>query len=1291
MLWAWWPGASAQTELPVQVIGTSEGLSQSSVLSLHQDPYGFVWLGTRDGLNLCEGNKIRVFKNVPGDTLSLAGNHINDIADAADGNLWIAHNMGLSLYDRTRNRFKNYRVEDDNPEIRAITVEKNGILASGWSGVYELNPEKGLLEKTEKLGPTGQSSVTKIARAPDGTLWIATTNRGLVRFKNTRLPVSELEKSLRVEDILFHSNGKVYLATRMEGIFEYSTGGQLLRQWSKTSSSQTRLEHTRALMEDRNGRIWIARFQGLAVLDPKDAKLTEIDRINGMSHLSIRSLMLDRNGSLWIGTFHNGAFLYDPYLGRFRTTALPETEKKERAGIVSSLAKLSQGELYVGTENGALFLYNSDRQVKSAWNLRALFGKPVVIKSLLYQAPVLWIGTLRDGLFKLRDGRITPVLLPPHQNWEEIGVINQLSANGAGLWLMGDKGGGLHYFDGTQLAHFPGQEEIRKAIDKGSAKNILPLTAGTFLVSTHGSGLLHFSGTGVKSLLPDIKNVNHVARAGDTLLVSTQNHGLYVLDKNFKTLKYFDTRHGILNNTVLQSFATPENGTWLITYSGISHFIKENLRNYHYNNGLPLAEINAAGTDPLVLGGKNTWVSFSPGNLYPNPHNTPVYLTDVKVNNLTRHSFGELLHLKELPLKYNESTLTFEFAGLNYIMPKNNTYRYKMEGLDPQWRYADSRGIAEYSQVPPGKYNFLLQAANNDGIWSKNTYSFKIRIKPPFWQTWPAYLLYALGIAAGILLVRYNALQSARLQLQETQLEKAGLAQQLKAKYFTDISHEIRTPLTLILSPLEELLEEANLSGEDKKKIRAMQYHGKSLLLLVNQLLEINSLEDKKEKINASAVDVARFIAQIRESFQSLANKQSIHWVTGCTAEHRECLLLDKDKIEKVILNLLSNAFKYTQAGGTVSLQVNTSKQNDGLYGLEITVKDTGTGINPGELPYIFDRFFKGKDSAAMGTGVGLALVKAIVENLYGGSIHVESEAGKGSTFRVKIPGIREVSPNGSAPPDFHLPPEYLPKEDDPFPVLTPKNKERILVVEDNKDLREYLVQKLGEHYAIVAADCAEEAKATLQEEDIDLVVSDVMLPEMSGKELCSQIKNDLTTSHIPVILLTAIQDTDFKIDSLGTGADDYLTKPFVFKELLLRIQNILRQKERFRLLFQQKNELPLKAGNRVNSRDSELLQNITGKIEANLDNPEYSIEQLGYETGLSRVHLFRKLKHLTGLSPSQFIRNYRLQKALEILSREEIRVSELAMQVGFNDTSYFIKCFREKFGVSPNEYAKNN
>ncbi|MGI6521714.1 MAG: ATP-binding protein [Fermentimonas sp.] len=1324
----WCTRLFAQKNIHVQPLGPEQGLSQSSVLTIHQDSLGFIWIGTRDGLNEYSGNTVKVYKHVLGDSLSLGGNQINDIENSSDHNLWIAHNRGISLYERKKGAFKNYEVgQIPNNEIRSISIIDGQVCASGWKGVYIYDHEKDAFVKPEfdvKKAYLLDASVAKIVPSPNKhEYWIASSTRGLIYCNVQEKVIKELssdsggitlEAKERVEDILFHPNGCMYVATYNNGLYECDLSGKPLRQWSssRTGSYRSIYNNIRSLTIDNNGHIWIGSFQGVGILNPETGVITDVNILHGsvsIDNASIRSLMRDNNGSIWIGTYHDGLLLYDDYFSRFNIHYLPSKESFGSHNIVSAFTKKND-RFIVGSENGNVIVYDKDFRVTEQYSLHGKSNENVVIKSLYYDSTndVLWIGTLRNGLYMLRNGQVHAL---GHADVSVINAIVRESENK--LWLLSDRGNGINLYNiaTRSIEAFHTSDAVHEVVKKSRAKHLLRVDTDTYLLSTVGSGLICFENKPngkVKRVLPEITDVNHTLIQHDTLYVSTAGNGIILLNKNLEPIGSYTTWDGLLNNTVFNTMSV-KGRLWINSINGItSHSPEEGFVSYQVFNGFPLSEINEGAylqtENGLLFGGKNAWVSFAPENVYKNRYKSSIFISDIKVNNapistIPRFNDIDILHPEKIVLKHDETTLTFHFAGTNYIMPENNTYRYMLEGFEENWRYSTHDGRAEYSKIPPGRYLFKAEAGNNDGVWSDQL-TVPITVKPPIWLTWQAGLVYLLLLFGIALLIRNNALKKAEMRhdFQLKELERAQIEQMhnLKVKYFTDISHEIRTPLMLILNPVEEMLEESSLVPKDRKKMSRILYHGKSLLQLVNQLLEINRIELKKEKLHETPVFLRFFFDNVNQSFSSMAGNNQIYWRVDASGVTEKALVIDRDKLEKAVLNLLSNAFKYTSPGGSVTLKASTGyNDKSGKHTLYIEVSDTGIGIEKEDLPHIFNRFYKGDNQKVQGTGIGLSLVKTIVEDLMNGEITVESEKGVGSKFSITIPdrAVDETATSEATSREFTLSTD-LTLTLDPYreeePVLVQggaRKKQNILLVEDNVSLLHSLSKNLGKSFHVYAVTSAEEGRDILQEEDIDLVISDIMLPGISGTDFCAEIKSDIVTSHIPVVLLTAIQQEEVKMESLGLGADDYIVKPFSQKELRLRAMNILNRQEQLRKLYKQQ-ALPEKEETRFNRFDNDLIKRINELVEQNLANTQYSVEDLSADVGLSRVHLYRKLKKLMDVSPSRYVRDYRLSRAAEILSKEDTRVVEVADRVGFQDANYFIKCFKKKFGISPKKYA---
>lgn len=1320
--------AQAYTKIFGQALGTEMGLSQSSALCIWQDSYGLMWFGTRDGLNLYDGAKFTTFRNQPSVPNSIAGNLINDITKANENDLWIAHNKGISLYQRQSGQFKNYSIEANNAEIRSIIVADN-IWACGWEGLFVFDAALDTFVKYRpKNTNTSLISAKLVQSLTKNGYWIATTYDGLCfldKSGNIRKIFTGDNANIRIEDIVIHPNGNLYVGTYGGGLLECDAEGQILRRWNKQNTHNTySIDNIRSLSLDRSGLLWIGGFQGMATLDPHTGMMQRLTPIHGIFEIgdvSVRAHFVDNNGSMWVGSYHNGVFLFDSYFTRFSITPLLTENRTQLRGIVSAFASAVDGRYYVATENGYLLEYDPSGSIVRNHLLRTTDQEQqLVIKSLYYDNLLnqLWIGTLSDGLFikNTRNVKEMPKEASDQQPLD-LGVINTiLPKDEDHLWLLTDKAGGLQLINRrtAQIISFPSQTKINTQIGRGTGRYIAKIKGNSYLLATRGAGLLFFDNTDigeVKRVLTEVSDVNHVSVDENHIYVSTHGYGLYILNHAFQVLKCYTTDNGLANNIVLSAQKDTRDNLWVCTYNGV-HRIRPDgtISNYNIKNGLHIAEINSWGhhisdgyTQRFFAGGKDLWVSFDPNNLKENTYVPTTYITSVILNDSTIRDIAFLNPTQHnadstIKLDSDESQLTIEFAATNFIMSQNNRFRYMMEGYDETWIYTDSPGFARYNKLPGGKYTFKVQASNNDGIWSKNTAALTIHKLPPLWLSWKAFVLYALILGALFYYFRKNEIRKIKLRqkikFEEEEKRRIAEVHDLKIKHFNDISHEIRTPLTLILQPMDELMGNQVLSSKEKRAIRSMQHHGKNLLLLVNQLLEINRIEIKKERLKTTPTYLKELLSIIDHSFRPIAEDANIHWIVDTSKTTKTPVLIDRTQIEKVFLNLLSNAFKFTPKEGAIRLIVTTREKN-GRYELIAEVTDNGVGIAEQDLPHIFNRFYKGEhQNNVIGSGIGLALVKAIVEELMDGQITVKSKEQEGTSFTFIIPNI-EAAPqhiagdHGESPLISTYRNAMIEEDTSSSHVAdTGSEKKNLLLVEDNASLLTMLTERLGQYYNIVGKASAEEALAHVEHAEIDLIISDVMLPGMSGKDLCAAVKSNIITSHIPFILLTAVDEEESKLEGLELGADDYVTKPFVFRELLLRINNILSQRVVWQDYIKNKKG-DAKSKVRFNKHDEELIKNIDNILLQRLEDTDYTIEELSKDVGLSRVHLFRKLKAITGLSPSQYIRDFKLDKAVEILNSEYIRNTELAYRVGFQDPNYFLKCFKHRFGKTPSAYGK--
>jgi len=1032
-------------------------------------------------------------------------------------------------------------------------------------------------------------------------------------------------------------------------VVRYSPDNGRVREIVSIPASSDDLFTSIAVGEE--GRVWIGSARsGLRYVnaDGSIVSLPYLETVDGRKvhpHTDISYLYADSRGGLWVATQSEGLLYTHSDILRFRTvnnSTLSSGAMQDQG--VKCLAEAPDGNVLVGTVRG-LMLYNPvSNSVSYPWkDLR----DELVIGLYVDSSGQIWVGTFYDGLYV-----ISPSGKVRNYNWPEDGSVD------------------VSYKEGKA--------------NRNCVRSFLESPDGGFWVSVYG-GVGRFdprSGevTLLKDSHPELENLRIIRSLTidkDGCLVGAGDNGQFKYSVSGDSVVSVSRDNPFLTGDgKLMSCITDSSGDqWYTTFSRLCHVRQsgedQQVTFYGLDYGVSCGaflenSVLKHSSGLLYFGGASGFVIVDPSMAALPDYGIAPVISRVTVSDIPRSIDDGLLEAK-----HSDSDISLVLSNLNYANPTLSVYRYKLEGFDKRWHISTSlpNAVANYSTIRPGKYTFTAQASNNGLHWSPYT-SLVIDVKPPFWATKLAYLIYAvLAIAAVFAGLRVLYIRQKR-ELQQSALEERHRQEkelsEMKLRFFTNISHELRTPLSLILLPLESIMKEKDKDTAEYGRLDTMHRNAKSLLDLVNHLLDFRKLEMGGEKIHLAKGNFPEFASQVVESFQSAASEKGI---TLEFEDHTDNQLLDFDRsiMTKVLNNLLSNALKYTPEGGSVKVAL--SRDEDRIL-TEVT--DTGIGIPEKDLPDIFDRFFRSSNvSNATGSGIGLSLVKQYVD-MHEGKVGVSSREGSGSTFWFTIPCADE--------------PESMQQE---FPEDKESSLKRILVVDDNPDFRNYLQSELSSLYAVSLASSGEEAMKKLHDTTPDMVVSDVMMPGMSGTELTKAIKENLETSHIPVILLTARTSDDIRTEGYEYGADAYLTKPFMMDMLQARIKNLLEERDKRIRSFSSKADVsPMHVT--ITTVDQKLMSRITGFLEKNMDNTEYSVEQLAADVGMHRMNLYRKIQSLYGMTPSEFIRTMRLKRAAQLLSDDpNLNVSEVADMVGFNTPKYFTKYFKELFGVLPSQYSK--
>jgi signal transduction histidine kinase/ligand-binding sensor domain-containing protein/DNA-binding response OmpR family regulator len=1330
-------------------VDLNQGLSNSQVKAFLKDSQGFIWIGTISGLNRFDGSTAKVFRNDPRDTSSLGDNDIFKIFEDPSGKIWITTYAGISVYNPATEKFtrnvnpllRHYTIPDGL--ISDIVKDRNGDywFMHATSGLFKYIPAQKKtvhINQSEKDTTAIHSSrVASMAHDKAGDLWILHQNGILEKLDGKTLAVVYRNYTIHRQyknesldyNLIADDDGDlwIYFTNSNKGIYYFDASKYTLHHFHKGSAKlQLNTDIIRGVVQDNEGMIWVATDHGgVNIINKKNFSVQYIlhnkDDDKSLSQNSIQTIYKDYDGFIWIGTYKRGVNYYHENVIRF---PLYRNEAGNKNSLpfndINSFAEDDDGNIWIGTNGGGLIQYDRKNDhfrqyMHDPRNPNSISGN-VIVSTLFDSYKKLWIGTYYAGL-NCFDGKrfihyrhsADPKSISDDNIWD---VFEDSERQ---LWIGTLRAGAdrfdrntnsfIHYpFGGVNSVHSTYITAIVEDVDKN-------LWMGT------GYGLDFYdrkSGT-FTQYLNDVNNPNSLAHNNvftmlddghGTLWIGTKE-GLNLFDKRKKTFRVLRQEDGLPHNTVLTLLQDGNGNLWMGTPQGLSHLtITRNadgtiasfrFRNYDESDGLQGKLFNEAAAfrtreGELIFGGPNGFNIFKPDDIRMNDKKPAVHFTGLQIFN-KEVKIGEeikgnvilekaITQTKEIRLSYSDNVFSIEFASLNFFLPEKSRYKYKLEGFNKEWLATDgnSRRVT-FTNLDPGEYILRVKASNNDDVWNEAGTSMKITILPPFWKTRAAFVVYICLLMAALLVTRRLIQQRERLKFaieQERQeAQRMHDLDMMKLKFFTNVSHEFRTPLTLILTPVEKLMKAAN--DDQRTQFQLIHRNARRLLNLVNQLLDFRKLEVQEIKFNPFEGDIIKFISETTFSFSDMSEKKDIKLDFKSSLESLETIF-DQDKLEKILFNLLSNAFKFTPEHGSVSVLVNEFQQAEGKW-LEIKVIDTGIGISPDKQEKIFERFFQSDLPASMvnqGSGIGLSITKEFVR-VHEGYITVESEVGKGSCFTVSIPVKSVTMHETTSVVNEDVAPVWDESQQSEAPIL--------LLVEDNEDFRFYLKDNLRLHYRIVEARNGKEGWNQALSALPDLIVSDVMMPEMNGIELCRKIRNDTRVSHIPVILLTARTTEEQKMEGFEIGADDYITKPFNFEILQSRIRNLIQKRESFQKDFRKQIEIKASHVN-ITSLDEKLIERAIKCVEDNISDTNFSVEDLSRELGMSRVHLYKKLLALTGKSPLEFIRVIRLQQAAQMLEKSQLTVSEIAYKVGFNNPKYFTKYFKEEYKMLPSAYA---
>jgi len=1315
----------AQTNsLSFNRLDVTNGLSNNSVLSINQDATGFMWFGTKYGLNRFDGRNFKIFKNDPQNKTSISSNdYIKNLALTRDNKMWVVSD-GLDLYHPEDNSFEAIIPQSEN--ITRVLQDVKGNL---WIGSLTQLRFKAANSKKITTIKIAKSNLQIFALFEDNQrhIWVG-TSAGLYElyFANKKIITrrhfsSQLNGGSNIGEITTIAQDKslkFWIGTKNGGIYLFDKKSMQLTHFVKNNNDKNSLvnNNIRKILLNKNGMLWIGTQDGLSILDPYTYQFTNYqhDSTNpkSLSQNSIHNIFQDKNGSVWIATYFGGVNLVYSVNTPFSIYQNSTNKNSLSSNVISTIVEDSKHNLWIGTEAGGLNYFNRSSQqfnsYKNNINNKNSLSSNLVKAIAIDKNQNLWIGTSFGGLNFFSPKTASFTVFKRNENNNNCissDNVNCLLINKQNKLFIGTTVGlNIYDIEKQKFSFIPssGKTYVNKFINtlfedkKGTIWVGTPL--GIYIYKDSKLLYANFKDSLNKPFQYSVNCFHQDNKGG--IWAGTYHKGLALLNIKNNSFKIFNTSNGLPSDNILA--ITEDSGTnlWISTDDGLAKYNRRlnTFRSFNILDGLPDNQFNSDSAlkdsqGRMYFGTYNGLVSFIPENIEKNKFAPEVVLSNLKLFNLPVKINDESGILTQdinfsntLTFDHDQNNFAIEFSALNFIKSNKNKYAYKLDGFDKNWNFTDIPS-ATYTNLPTGSYDFLVKAANNDGIWNENPKKIEIVILPPLWETWWAYLIYFIAFFA----IAYYILKffKARADLkQELHFEK------MKLDFFTNVSHEIRTPLTLILGPIEKIVQLSTKSAPINKYALSVKNNADRLYRLVNELLDFRKAESGNMRLYFFEEDIVSALKEVFDHFQTLAETKNIHY-TFKSSDPQILVYFDKDQMEKVFFNLLSNAFKFTPNDGTINLKITLKKQK-----VKITVTDNGKGIEIANIDDIFKNFYQAGQN--MGTGIGLALSKSLVE-LHKGKIKVSSKPAKANetgktTFTVILKLGKDhlneidISPAPTIENTvFQEVEDYESEEFIESPIVDNKDKkEHILIVEDNDEVRDFIKQSLESQYHVYESENGLEGWKSAIHILPDLIISDVMMPIMDGLELCKKLKTDIRTSHIPVIMLTAKSAPIHQIHGLQHGADTYITKPFSDQILHLNIRNLLSLKASLQKKYsEQLLKLPIITSTEM-SQEEKFLQKLHKIIEDNIANTDLDISFITTEIGMSRAVLYKKFSALTDLTLNDFIKTKRLNHAVELFQKGETSILSVAEQVGFNNTKYFNREFKRVYGITPNEYIKN-
>lgn len=1301
-----------------------DGLSQSTVNAILQDSKGFMWFGTKDGLNRYDGLSFRVFKFDANTKKSIGNNFITALYEDQKGNIFVGTDAGLYIYSSITDSFKRFSLKSaqgtsiEHSVTSIISDKKGGIWISvDFQGLfyYESAQETLINYFSNKSKKFITANITRFWFDDNGTCWLCLYDDNLYYTKDhfkTLKPFVAADGSQPFKDDIINKlvsgpHHYLYVGSSKGGLKEIDLATNKVRTLLLKDESGE-IIYAREIAFYSKDEIWVGTESGLFIYHLKTGKFTHHTCVNGdpysLTDNAIYSLFKDREGGMWIGSYFGGINYYPKQYTYFEKFYSSGNTNRDLGKRVREFCESNDGTIWIGTEDKGVFNYNPATGAIKPFTNPAIYHN---VHGLCLDGDYLWIGTFAKGLNRLN------LKTKEIKSYHKGTGLNTLSAND--IFTICRSASGTLWIGTTYgLMRYNRQTDDFTRIPELNGKFIYDIKEdvhGNLWLATYANGAYRYDinkkkwknylhNENDKNSLPYDKVVSIFEDNQRQIWLTTQGRGFCKFNPASETFTRYGSKDGLPNDVIYQ-IVEDENGMfWITTNAGLVRFNPQTRSSKVFTvaNGLLGNQFNfrsgfKSKNGTIYFGSIDGFISFNPETFSENKYIPYVAITDFLLFNKSVSVGDEDSPLKEsitysdaIVLDADQNSFSLRIAALSYQAPQMNRLMYKLDGFDKEWLSVTGNSLVTYSNLEYGDYVFRVRASNSDGVWNNKETTLHIKIRPPFYLSVWAYCFYVLFISASVVyVISYFKKKSERKhqrQMEKFEQKKENEIYNAKIDFFTNVAHEIRTPLTLIKGPLENIILKKNVDAETKEDLSIMNRNTERLLNLTNQLLDFRKTESQGFRLSFIKCNISDLLRETYLRFTPLTKQKGIDFKLN-VPETDFYAHVDKEAFTKILSNLFNNAVKYSESYIHATLVVDSSQQEAGIF--KVRVVNDGQIIPESMRDEIFKPFIRydenGTNKQTTGTGIGLALSRSLAE-LHQGSLRMDNVSDCNS-FCLTLPAVQNQIINL----DMETVDSLSDKTDSLVKyAMVSDNKSVILVVEDNLDMLAFVVKQLSSTYTVLTATNGKEALEILDNNYVNLVVSDVMMPVMGGFELCRIIKSDLNYSHIPVVLLTAKTNMQSKIEGLELGADAYIDKPFSIEYLLANIANLIQNREKLRQAFAKS---PFLNANTMamTKADEEFLEKLNEIIQTNLHNPDFSIDDMADTFNMSRSSFYRKIKGVLDLAPNEYLRLERLKKAAQLLKEGENRVNEICYIVGFNSPSYFSKCFQKQFGVLPKDF----